>query len=63
MKEDVSQLWKDHAPQNLSLLRKITLNIIRAAPPPARKTSLRLRRKGAAWYDDLRLGPLGIMPL
>jgi hypothetical protein len=63
MKEDASQLRKDHAPQNLSLLRKIALNILRAAPPPARKTSLRLRRKGAAWDDDLRMGLLGIMPL
>jgi len=63
MKEDASQLRKDHAPQNLSLLRKIALNILRTAPPPPRKTSLRLRRKGAAWDDDLRMGLLGIMPL
>lgn len=61
--EDASTVAKDNAPQNLSMLRKIALNIIRAAPPPPRKTSLRLRRKGAAWDDDLRMGLLGIMPL
>lgn len=63
MGEDASQLRTDHAPQNLSLLRKIALNILRAAPPPPRKTSLRLRRKGAAWDDDLRMGLLGIRVL
>lgn len=63
MGEDASQLRRDNAPQNLSLLRKIALNILRAAPPPPRKTSLRLRRKGAAWDDDLRMGLLGITAL
>ena len=52
--EDGRTLRKDHTPQNLSLLRKIVLNIIRLAPPGKKKTSLRLRRKGAAWDDDLR---------
>lgn len=63
MGEDGSTLRKDNAPQNLSLLRKIVLNLIRSAPPPARKTSLRLRRKGAAWDDDQRMQLLGIIPL
>lgn len=63
MGEDSSTLRKDNAPQNISLLRKIALNLIRSAPPPARKTSLRLRRKGAAWDDDQRMRLLGIVPL
>jgi predicted transposase YbfD/YdcC len=63
MGEDGSTLRKDNAPQNLSLLRKSALNLIRSAPPPARKTSLRLRRKGAAWDDDQRMQLLGIVPL
>lgn len=61
MGEDASTLRKDNAPQNLSLLRKIALNMIRSAPPPARKTSL--RRKGAAWNDDERQRLLGITAL
>ncbi len=63
MGEDASTLRKDNAPQNISLLRKIALNVIRLAPPPARKTSLRLRRKGAAWNDDERERLLGITAL
>jgi len=62
MGEDASTLRKDNAPQNISLLRKIALNVIRSAPPPA-KTSLRLRRKGAAWNDDERQQLLGITAL
>ena len=61
--EDGKTLRKDNAPQNLSLLRKIVLNIIRLAPPGKKKTSLRLRRKGAAWDDDLRMNMLGLTPL
>ena len=61
--EDGKTLCKDNSPQNLSLLRKIVLNIIRLAPPGKRKASLRLRRKGAAWDDDLRMNMLGMTPL
>ena len=61
--EDGRTLRKDHTPQNLSLLRKIVLNIIRLVPPGKRKASLRLRRKGAAWDDDLRMNMLGLTPL
>ena len=57
--EDGRALSKDNAPQNLSLLRKI----VRLAPPGKRKASLRRRRKGAAWDDDLRMTMLGLTPL
>jgi len=63
MGKDASTLRTDNAPQNLSLLRKIALNVIRLAPPPARKTSFRLRRKAAAWNDDERERLLGITDL
>ena len=46
---------KDHAPQNLSLLKKIVLNLIRADKTDTAKTSLRLKRKRAAWDDDIRM--------
>ena len=60
MGEDASTLRKGNAPHNLSLLRKIALNLIRSALPPVHKASLRQLRKGAAWDDDERERLLGI---
>ena len=51
---------KDNAPQNLSMLRKIALNIIRADKTDTRKSSLGSKRKGAAWDDGVRERMLGI---
>jgi predicted transposase YbfD/YdcC len=61
--EDGSTLRKDNAPQNLSLLEKIVLNLIRLDTTDKTKASLRLRRKGAAWDDDVRMNMLGLKPL
>lgn len=61
--EDDSMIRKDNAPQNLSLLKKIVLNLIRADKTDSAKTSLRLKRKRAAWDDDIRMKMLGIQPL
>ncbi len=58
--EDANTVAKDNAPQNLSMLRKIALNIIRADKTDTRKSSLRLKRKGAAWDDGVRERMLGI---
>ena len=58
--ENASTLSKDNAPQNLSLLRKIALNIIRADKTDKSKASLRLKRKGAAWDDEARENMLGL---
>lgn len=58
--EDASTLRTDNAPQNLSLLRKIALNIIRADKTDTSKASLRLKRKGAAWDDEVRENMLGL---
>ncbi len=46
---------KDNTPQNLSLLKKIVLNLIRIDATDSVKTSLRLKRKRAAWDDDIRM--------
>lgn len=46
---------KDNAPQSLSLHKQIVLNLIRADKTDTAKTSLRLRRKRAAWDDDIRM--------
>ena len=61
--EDDCMIRKDNAPQNLSLLKKIVLNLIRADKTDTTKTSLRLKRKRAAWDDDIRMKMLGIHPL
>jgi predicted transposase YbfD/YdcC len=61
--EDGSVIRKDNAPQNLSLLKKIVLNLIRLDTTDKTKASLRLKRKGAAWDDDVRMNMLGLTPL
>lgn len=61
--EDGSMVRKDNAPQNLSLLKKIVLNLIRSDTTDPVKTSLRLKRKRAAWDDDIRMKMLGIQLL
>ncbi len=53
---------KDNAPQNLSLLKKIVLNLIRLDTTDKTKASLRLKRKGAAWDEDVRARILGLTP-
>lgn len=57
--EDASTVRKDNAPQNLSLLKKIVLNLIRLDTADKIRTSLRLKRKRAAWKDDVRMRILG----
>ncbi len=61
--EDGCRVRKDNAPQNLSLLKKIVLNLIRSDTTDTPKTSLRQKRKRAAWDDDIRMNMLGLIPL
>jgi len=61
--EDGSTIRKDNAPQNLSLLKKIVLNLIRLDTTDKTKASLRLKRKKSAWDDDVRMNMLGLTPL
>jgi predicted transposase YbfD/YdcC len=61
--EDGSTIRKDNAPQNLSLLKKIVLNLIRLDTTDKTKASLRLKRKKSAWDDDVRMNMLGLRPL
>jgi len=58
--EDGSTIRKDNAQQNLSLLKKIVLNIIRLDTTHKIKAGLRLKRKAAAWDDDLRMNMIGL---
>ena len=61
--EDASPVRKDNAPQNLSRLQNIVLNLIRLDATDKTKTSVRLKRKRAAWDGDTRLRILGLRPL
>jgi predicted transposase YbfD/YdcC len=55
--EDARTVKKDHGPENVSLMNKIVLALLKLAPPPksSRKISLRRRRLMAAWDDDSRM--------
>lgn len=61
LREDACAVRRDYAPQNLSILRRLILNIIKQEPMPSRKLSLRLRRKFAGLFDDERMRVLGIV--
>jgi predicted transposase YbfD/YdcC len=63
MKEYASTVRKDNAPENLSLLKKIVLNLLRMDTTDTVKSSMRLKRKRAAWDDELRMRFLGLTPL
>lgn len=50
--EDLCRSRKDNAPQNLAVLRHLSMNILRAHP---KKTSLNLKRRRAGWDDTFLL--------
>lgn len=52
-KEDASRTRNGHAAQNLSVLRRLALNILKTAPPLRKKSaSLRLKRQRCTIDDD-----------
>ena len=48
--EDDSRVRDQHAARNLSVLRKIGINLV--GPDRSAKASVRAKRKKAAWDDD-----------
>jgi predicted transposase YbfD/YdcC len=56
--EDASRARKDHGPENLAVLRRLALNIIRSHPA---KISMRQKVKRAGWDDSFLLELLGHM--
>jgi len=56
--EDAARSRKDNAPQNLSLLRKLALNLLRQHPD---KGSIKGKIKRAGWDDAFLLSVLGHM--
>ena len=56
--ENASRTRKDNAPENLAILRRLALNIIRSHPA---SISLRQKIKTAGWNDTFLLGMLSHM--
>jgi len=56
--EDAARSRKDHAPQNLALIRKLALNLLRHHPD---KGSIKGKIKRAAWNDDFLFSLLAQM--
>lgn len=56
--EDANRARKDHAPENLAILRRLALNILRAHPYTA---SVRRKIKRAGWDDAFLLATLSHM--
>ena len=56
--EDRARNRKDHGPENLAILRKLALNLLRTDPD---KASLRRKIKRAGWDDDFLLTLLAQM--
>ncbi len=54
--EDASRARKDAAPENLAVLRRFALNILRAHPDPI---SMRRKMNAAAWDDNYLLSLIG----
>jgi predicted transposase YbfD/YdcC len=56
--EDRNRARKDNAPENLAILRRLALNVIRTHPAP---TSMRQKIKRAGWDDSFLLGVISHM--
>jgi predicted transposase YbfD/YdcC len=56
--EDRARNRRDHGPENLTTLRKLALNVLRAARPDI---SIRRKRKRSGWSDDFARSVLGQM--
>ena len=54
--EDANRARKDAAPENLAVLRRFALNLLRAHPEPI---SMRRKMNAAAWDDAFLLSLLG----
>jgi len=54
--EDANRARKDAAPENLALLRRLALNLLRTHPEPI---SMRRKINAAAWDDTFLLSLLG----
>ena len=53
MNEDMSRVRRGNAPENLAILRRVALNMLKKEPSPMKgRSSVRRRMKRAAWDSD-----------
>lgn len=57
-REDEARARKDHAPENLAIIRKLALNVLKAARPDI---SIRRKRKRSGWSDAFARSVIGQM--
>jgi len=62
LREDACAVRRDHAPENLAIIRRLILNMLKIDTAHPKK-SLRLRRKLAGWDDNERMRVLGLHQL
>jgi len=62
MREDACVVSRNNASENLSIIRRFILNMLKLDTAHPKK-SVRLRRKRAAWDDDERMRVLGMKSL
>ncbi len=56
--EDRARNRKDNGPENLAILRKLALNMLKSARP---EISIRRKRKRSGWSNDFARSILGQM--
>lgn len=56
--EDRARNRRDHGPENLTILRKLALNVLRSAQPDI---SIRRKRKRSGWSDEFARSVIGQM--
>ena len=57
-KEDSHRVRAGHAPENLSVLRQFSLNLLRRVEVAGARGSLKGRRKQASWNEDFLVAVL-----
>ena len=50
--EDASQIAQGNAPENIGIMRRIALNMLKAMKPSHKRVSYKAMRKMAGWSDD-----------
>ena len=58
-REDESRVRRDHGAANLSVVRRLGLNLLRSTAT-VRKRSLRMKRKMAGWSPDFLTAVVGV---
>ncbi|MEN3164188.1 ISAs1 family transposase, partial [Tistrella mobilis] len=57
-REDEARARKDHGPENLAIIRKLALNVLKTARP---SISIRRKRKRSGWSDAFARSVIGQM--